>query len=141
MGYMTKVFGRRAATVAMAAFAMTVGVPAGAVEQSEDDATIRLVNNRLSKVRVFVFDANDRRFELGVVEAGGVAALQLSAEMIEGGAVRLRAYPMGEGAGLGTPAAGENGVGSSQLELKAGDTIDFWVESELNQSALWVTSR
>jgi len=136
----------KAQTVALLAGLMTAGLApqeSAATEavavDAEDTAVVRVVNLHKTDVRVYVFDHEGRRELLGTVEAGEFAELPIDAALLAGGPVQVKAYPMSQMAGLGSPAAGEHGIRSNMLYLGSGDVVDFWLEPNLEASMLRVT--
>ena len=106
---------------------------------AQDDTTVRIVNHHQTQVRVFAFDNEDRRHEIGTVGSGDFEQLVIPSELVEKGAVQIKVYPSGQVPGLGAPSEPDYGVKSSKLTLNVGDTIDFWIEPELADSMVRLT--
>ena len=105
----------------------------------DDDAVVRVVNFNKVDVRVFVFDSEGRRTDLGTVATGDVAEMDLAETLLEQGAVQVKIYPVGAVAGLGAPSDAGNGVKSNKLHLDGGDVVDVWVEPDLEDTMVRIT--
>lgn len=115
-----------------------LAVPLNA-QSSGDEAVVRIMNHAESAVRVFVFDSEDRRHELGTVQRGDFMQLPIPMEIVSQGAVEIKVYPVGSVPGLGAPSEPDYGVKSTKLTLNAGDTVDFWIEPVLEDSMVRIT--
>ena len=131
---------RQVLTAAMALAAFSMMAPAAVAADSPDEgATVRVVNYHKAPVRLYVFDRDDRRIELGVVAAGDVEELAIPEALLEQGSVQVKAYPVATGVGLGSATEPGNGVKSSRLILDDGDVVDFWLEPTLENSMVRIT--
>jgi len=96
---------------------------------------IRVVNNHTSAVRVYVEDAFGRMHWLGWVNQSDAKVLSVPAKMTELGAVQINIFPDEP---IWSPRAAPDGVRTMPLNLKAGDVVDFWVETQLTDSYLQI---
>lgn len=102
--------------------------PAGTLE-------VRVINNHTSPVRVYAEDAFGRMRSLGWVNRSDAKVLTVPARMTEHGAVQIRIYPDEP---IWSPRAARDGVSTMPLNLKTGDVVNFWVETELTDSYLQI---
>jgi hypothetical protein len=102
--------------------------PAGAFE-------IHVINNHTSAVQVYVEDSFGRMRSIGWVNRSDAKVLTVPAQMTELGAVQIKVFPDEP---VWSPRAVPDGVSTMPLNLKAGDVVDFWVETELADSYLQI---
>jgi hypothetical protein len=108
-----------------------------AVIDGTPDATheIRVVNNYVSPVRVYVQDAQGRLHQLGRVGRGRFKVLKVSNEIAELGDFRLKIYPSEP---IGSLVGDDDGIKTRELALEAGEAINLWLETDLTQSMVQV---
>lgn len=125
--------------VAMAAALLTAAGAASAMAETPEPARntleIRVINNHSSVVRVYVEDAAGRMRSLGRVNRADVEVLTLPEDVTDLGAVQIKVF---SDEPVWSPRAVEDGVRTMPLNLKAGDVVTFWVETELTDSYLQI---
>ena len=119
-----------------------VAFSAASVEAAElngpgDDTghEVRVVNNYQSPVRVWVQDANGRMHLIGRVARGEFKVLEVSAEIADMGAVRLKVYPNEP---VWSLIGNTNGIKTKELSLQEGEAVTMWLETDLTQSMIEV---
>ncbi len=112
------------------------GVEAAAID-GNPDATheIRVVNNYVSPVRVYVQDAKGRMHQLGRVGRGRFKVLAVSSEVAALGSFHLKVYPSEP---IGSLIGDDDGIRTKELALEAGESINLWLETDLTQSMVQV---
>lgn len=123
---------------ALAAAFLTMGAASAKAETSgpaENTFEVRVVNNHTSAVRVYVQDAFGRMRSLGWVNRSDAKVLTVPASWTELGAVRIEVFPDEP---IWSPRAVPDGVRTMPLNLKTGDVVNFWVETELTNSYLQI---
>ena len=130
--------------VLMAVLTAIAGVQAaqaeapGMTDSDATRATVRVLNNYRSAVRIFLEDSEGNRHLLGRVVRRGLKTFRIP-EGLEGRYVEIKAYPVGLIAGvLFTDGGGSAGVGTSAIVVLPGRTIDFWLEHDLTSSTVTV---
>ncbi len=127
-----------AATLSAGLFALTVAAAgAGASEASPSGNEVHVVNSYRAPVAVYVEDADSRLHYLGRVLPSKAKRMAVDGEIAAKGGLRIKVYP--EAApwnGLGA----ENGVRSGDVTLREGEVVFFFVERDLSDSGILVTS-
>lgn len=96
---------------------------------------VRVINNHGSAVRVYVEDAFGRMRSLGWVNRSDAKVLTVPARMTQGGAVQIKVF---SDEPVWSPRAVPDGVRTMPLNLKQGDVVNFWVETNLTDSYLQI---
>ncbi len=94
-----------------------------------------MTNNYTSVVHVYVEDMFGRVRSLGRVERSDFKVLTVPAGITELGAVQIKIFPDGP---VWSTRAVPDGVRTMPLNLKAGDVVNFCVESVLTDSHLQI---
>ena len=130
-------------SVALALLAATVGTttlqadtfdrvaPRGVASGAEGAPTVRIVNNYLHQVRVYVVDSNNRLQWLGRVGPSKVKDLQIPSDLFAG-TVQLKVYPVVYG--LSMSAAEPAGIKTKVLSVRSDQVIEFYLERDLTRS-------
>ena len=121
----------------MAASALFLGAaPASATTTGPDEVEgheVRVVNNSLAAVRVFVEDADGRIHNIGRVRRGQYKVLSVANEIAARGPVQVKFVPSDpEGASLGTDEA----IRTNDLTLADGQALNAFLEADLTRSVL-----
>ena len=92
---------------------------------------IRVINNNASTVRVYLTDAKGRLHQMGLVAAADFRIVEVPGEITALGAVQLKLVPNEPVWSLvGDP----DGVRTRDMDLKIGDAVNLWVETNLLDS-------
>ena len=122
--------------IALAAAIMGLGATSAKAETpvlgpSNNTVELRVVNNNASIVRVYLVDANGKIYRLGRVAQSDFRILQIPGDIAAKGDVQIRIFPeepvmslMGE----------SDGIHTRGLDLKLGDAVNLFVETNLNDS-------
>ncbi len=94
---------------------------------------IRVLNNYTSVVRVYVEDVFGRMTTLGRVDRSEFKVLTVPEGLTRRGAVEIKIFPDEP---VWSPAAVPDGIRTLPLNLKMGDVVNFWVETNLTDSHL-----
>jgi hypothetical protein len=92
---------------------------------------VRVINNNASPVRVYVQDAKGRLHRMGTVASTDFKIVEIPGEITELGAVQLKLVPNEP---VWSLAGDPDGVRTRDLDLKIGDAVNFWVETNLTDS-------
>lgn len=92
---------------------------------------IRLINNNASPMRVYVQDAKGRLHRMATVGSSDFKIVEIPGEMTALGAVQLKLVPNEP---VWSFAGAPDGVRTRDLDLKIGDAVNFWIETELTDS-------
>lgn len=119
-------------------FAVTVATTgAEASEAPEGGTQVHVVNSYGAPVTVYVEDAESRLHYLGRVLSASAKGMSVGEDVASKGKFRIKVYP--ESApwdGLGA----ESGIRSGDVTLHEGEMVFFFVERELSDSGILVTS-
>ncbi len=96
---------------------------------------LRIVNNHVTEVRVFVRDADGRSHHVGRVRRGQYKVLQLSDEITVKGPVSVEFFPADPS---WSPMADNTGIRTSALDLGDGDSVTAFLEASLTSSIIEV---
>lgn len=121
---------------ALAAALLTVSagsVQAETTASAPNTAEIRVINNYTSTVRVYVEDAFGRLRSIGTVDRSEAKILSVPESMTRRGAVLIKVF---SDEPVWSPMAVPDGIRTMPLNLRAGDTVNFWVETDLPNSHL-----
>lgn len=100
-------------------------------------ATVRVLNNYRSAVRVFLEDSEGNSYLLGRVARMGLQTFEIPESLVQkGGDVEIKAYPVRLIAGVLKTDGAYRSVATSTIALKPGQTIDFWLEHDLSSSTV-----
>ncbi len=125
--------------VLMAVLTAMAGVQAARAEapivtdSEATSATVRVLNNYRSAVRIFLEDSEGISHLLGRVARLGLETFVVP-EGLEGSEVEIKAYPVGLIPGVLIADGASRGVATSIITLAPGQTIDFWLEHDLASS-------
>ena len=98
-------------------------------------ATVRVLNNYRSAVRIFVSDSEGTTRLLGRVPRSGLQTFDLPEDLVsEGASFEIMAYPVELPTGSETTDSGYPGVKTASITVGAGQVIDFWLEHDLSSS-------
>ena len=119
----------------------TAGVEAQAETPSVTDsdaatATVRVLNNYRSAVRIFLQDSHGNRYKLGRVVPLALQTFEVPSELVDkGDEVKLIAISQaGFLPWFTIPAVLHPGVETTTIPLEPGQLIDFWLEPNLSAS-------
>jgi hypothetical protein len=124
--------------MAMATAFLALGASSAKAEMSGPESNtleIRLLNNHSSAVRVYVEDTFGRTRSLGWVNRSDFKVLTLPEGITDLGAVQIKIFPDEL---VWSPTAAPDGIRTMPLNLKAGDVVNFWVETALTDSYLQI---
>lgn len=128
----------RTTIAALAAIALTLGAgPATAAPADRDDgnAEIRVLNNHLTQVRVFVEDGTGKLHNVGRVARGQYKVLDVDASITARGPVRVKFFPADPS---WSPMADDSGIRTRDIDLRDGGTLTAFLEAELTASVIEV---
>ena len=94
---------------------------------------LRVVNNHASPMRVFLKDATGKLHRLGTVACGDFRIIEVPGEVMELGAVQLKLVPNEP---VWSLRGGVDGIRTRDLDLRVGDAVNFWVETDLTDSTV-----
>lgn len=98
-------------------------------------ATVRVLNNYRSAVRIFVSDSEGTTRLLGRVPRSGLQTFDLPEDLVsEGASFEIMAYPVALPTGSETTDSGYPGVKTASITVGAGQVIDLWLEHDLSSS-------
>lgn len=109
------------------------------IDSDGASATVRVLNNYRSAVRIFVEDSAGNSYLLGRVARLELQTFEIP-EGLEGSEVEIKAYPVNAINGFMTTAGSYRSVRTGTITLAAGQTIDFWLEHDLSSSTATVTT-
>ena len=122
--------------IAVATAILALGTTAAKAETTgpaNNTLEIRVINNNASVVRVYVQDANGRLRSLGRVGRSDFKILEIPKGIADMGAFEIKVFPDEPvWSLLGNPS----GVRTRPLDLKLGDAVNFWVETDMTASHL-----
>lgn len=124
--------------VAMATAFLALGAASLKAETpgtTNEPLEIRVVNNYTSVVRVYVQDVFGRLRSIGRVERSDAKVLTVPEGMTDRGAVEIKIY---SDEPIWSPLAAPDGIRTMPLNLKAGDVVNFWVETAMADSYLQI---
>jgi len=98
---------------------------------SNNTVDLRVVNNNASKVRVYLVDANGKMYRLGQVAQSDFRIMQIPGDIAAKGDVQIRIFPDEPVWSLRGDA---EGIRTQTLELKLGDAVNLFVETNLDDS-------
>lgn len=98
---------------------------------------LRVVNNHMTSVRVFVTDAEGRLHHLGQVRRGQYKVLNLPADITAKGSVRVQFLPADR---TWSSIAGDDGIVTSAIELGDGQAVHAFLEAELAGSEVEIAN-
>lgn len=137
-------------TAALAAAALSFGAaPASALSSASpaDGSTVagpdavghelRVVNNHMTEVRVFVTDAAGRTHHLGRVRRGQYKVLNVSADIAAKGPVQVKFFPADP---AWSPMTTDRGIQTSDIDLADGQAVHAFLEAELTGSVVEIAS-
>ena len=127
-----KVTYRVALMLGLVAFG-AVSVEAAEIDPPSDDGArlVNIVNNFVSPVRVFAQDAEGRLHPLGNVARGQFKTLEVSEQIVDLGAVRIKVYPYEPARGLMSNA---DAIRTREIDLRADNSVTLWLETDLTAS-------
>ena len=97
---------------------------------------VRVINNYVTPVNVYVQDAEGRLHRLGGVARGQAKLLEISDEIAPLGDYRIKVFPNEP---VWSSIGDDFGVRTRDISLDEGDVLNFWVEPELTNSLLELT--
>ncbi len=125
----------RIVTAALAAAALSLGfAPASAATTGpeSDGHEVRVVNNHLGTIRVFVQDAHGELHSLGRVGRGQYKVLTVGPDITAMGPIRVKFLPADP-----TWTAGEDeGIRTQDLTFEAGQAMNAFLEADLTSSVI-----
>lgn len=140
----------RVLTAVLAAAALSLGAaPASALSTggtatgpavSGPDAVgheLRVVNNHLTEIRVFVTDAAGRTHHLGRVRRGQYKVLNVAADIAAKGPVQVKFFPADP---AWSPMAHDGGIETSAIDLGDGQAVHAFLEAELTGSVVEIAN-
>lgn len=132
--------------VLVAVLTATAGVQAAHAEapittdSEAPSATVRVLNNYRSAVRIFLEDSEGNSHLLGRVARLRLQTFEIPEDLVQEGAhIEIKAYPVGLIPGVLITGGADRGVATSTIALAPGQTIDFWLEYNLSSSTVTVT--
>ena len=122
--------------VAIAAGLLALGANSAKAEPpvlgpANNTLEIRVINNNASPVRIYVQDAKGKLHGMGTVASADFKIIEVPGAVTAMGAVQLKLVPNEP---VWSFAGDPDGVRTRDLELKIGDAVNFWVETELTDS-------
>ena len=101
-------------------------------------ATVRVLNNHTSAVRVYLQDSDGIRHRLGRVVRLGLQTFEIPEDIVQKGQdVEFIAIPVGP-SGFNISVSAAAGVETDSISLAPGQMIDFWLEPVLSSSTATV---
>jgi len=108
-------------------------------DSEETSATVRVLNNYRSAVRIFLEDSEGNIQLLGRVERLGLQTFEIPESLVqEGSDVEITAYPVDRLAGVLITDGDYRSVATTTITLAPGQVIDFWLEHDLASSTVAV---
>ena len=102
-------------------------------------ASVRVLNNYRSAVRIFLEDSQGNSHLLGRVARMGLQTFEIPEDLVQEGAdVEITAYPIGLISGQLMTDGAYRSVKTSAITLAPGQLIDFWLEHDLASSTVSV---
>ena len=98
-----------------------------------DGGAVRVINNYIAPVKVYVEDADGKVHELGRVRRSHAEVFEISSEIAGLGAYRIKVFPNEP---AWAPVTDDFGVRTRDLALADGEVLNFWVEPDLTKSKL-----
>ena len=118
-------------------FAATVSTPESTSGVSPDGASVWVVNSHGLALRVYLVDSSGEEHRIGTV-TGDIQSIELPAELINQGPVRIKVRPVPPPSGLGVSVANLPAVRTRDLAIQPGAEVYFFVERDLTQSTTTV---
>ena len=124
---------RVALMLGLAAFAAT-SLEAAEIDHPTDEITnsVRVVNNYLAQVRVYVEDSQGRLHTLGRVSRGELKEFEIPAE-IGRESFRVKVFPNRP---LGTLHQDDFGVKTSPIDLERYSEVTVWLQPDLRRTVV-----
>lgn len=107
------------------------------IDSDGASATVRVLNNYRSAVRIFVEDSAGNSYLLGRVPRLGLETFEIP-EGLQGSDVEIKVYPVNEINGYMTSDGANRSVKTGAITLVPGQTIDVWLEHDLSSSTVTV---
>ena len=125
---------RVALMLGLTAFAAT-SLEAAEIDHPTDEITdgVRIVNNHVGLVRVYVVDAQGRLHRLGRVARGELKEFQIP-EGIAQESFRIKVFPNRQPAG--SPQQDDYAVKTNLIDLNTDSQVTVWVEPDLRRSVV-----
>ena len=101
------------------------------VGPSNNTVELRVVNHHAASVNVFVRDAEGILHRMGKVARSDFGVMQIPGDIAAKGDVQIRVVPE---APVGSLAGGADGIETRDIQLKLGDAVNMFVETELTAS-------
>lgn len=120
-----------AAAALLALGATSAKAESPVVGPTSNTVDIRVVNNHASAVRVYVRDAQGRMHRLGKVANSDFKVLEIPGEITAKGDVEIRVVPDEP---VWSLLGGADGIRTNRIELKLGDAVNMFVETDLLSS-------
>ncbi len=106
---------------------------------AEEGPTVRVTNNYLRHVKVYVVDSNNRRHLLGRVSHSRVKELEIPAGLVRGtGTVQLKVYPVLPAPGLGVSSFERPGIMTGEFSIQSDQVIELYLEPDLKRSLVGI---
>ncbi len=108
---------------------------------AEGGPTVRVTNNYLRHVKVYVVDSNNRRHLLGRVSHSRVKELEIPAGLVRGiGTIQLKVYPVLPAAvgRLGASEFDPAGIKTSEFSVQSDQVIELYLEADLKRSLVGI---
>lgn len=124
---------------ALAAAMLTTGAVQARAETStgptKSAVEVRIINNYVSPVRVYVRDAKGHDHELGWVGRADLKILRVSEDIAQLGAFEIKVFPDEP---VWSRLSDDKGVRTNGLQVADGEALNFWVEANMAASTLEV---
>lgn len=121
--------------VALATAMLTTGATGATADANPAPATtsveVRVINNYVAPVRVFLRDATGRAHDMGWVGRSDVRILQVAQAIADLGAFQINVVP---DVPIWSSLNSDEGIRTNGLTLAPGEALNFWVETNLADS-------
>ncbi len=106
---------------------------------AEAGPTVRVINNHLRRVSVYVVDSDNRRRLLGRVSPSGVKDLQIPKGLVRGtGTVQLKVYPVLPAPGPGVTVFEPAGIKTREFSVQSDQVIQLYLDRDLTRSVVGI---